>query len=595
MTQTDNLTEIFKISKQALDFKEIESLVETFENEAQLRKKFNMACLNFTDSICVDSDKIVLPKLYTENSIVSDALVKILEVHRVNRKKISSRIKFILKPLRFIEMLLGFKRNNLIEDNMFITYSKINVISFFLKRFVINLSLSFCSYNYKKNPIADKILICFEFPWFSFVKEGKSISNSVFSSKNVESFSLAEYLSGPVSDKSTGIISIGEYHLKRWDSSAELHHDLIMKREVVVRHLAPPNKIIKQLYLFIQNSRECFNLFSNLNIKSQPDQGVLWLSLLNYYTKTVDIQYLLSSFVKKNKSVKLLFNANSFYSFPWYAHFVEKKYHYMYADNCCYFPFSYFSPNDKVNKIPKLINNKTLFYGFLEWPIYNRVIGKSDIGYQGVARLTNSIRKVDEKSLVATNEESSLQLGAIQRFHSDVHVCESENTEAHTGGGKILYLDGSTRTIDAQLSVFDVPSTFVTPKIAKMYIDSLFEYVKQHDVTLYIRPKYTATKDLIESIKEFKCKNQHLSDRVVIVSSRLPLQEILSSINPILILVKPMSSTLLFARKLGYQAHYYIPESLQKVFNSLSKSHSVPESDFKGNWVSESSVNLLIE
>ena len=72
---------------------------------------------------------------------------------------------------------------------------------------------------------------------------------------------------------------------------------------------------------------------------------VLYLYLLIYFTRSIGVQSYIRE-LKGDEHVKLIINANSFYNYPWHAHYITDKSFYMYADNCCYFPFAYYSPSE---------------------------------------------------------------------------------------------------------------------------------------------------------------------------------------------------------------------------------------------------------
>ena len=127
----------------------------------------------------------------------------------------------------------------------------------------------------------------------------------------------------------------------------------------------------------------------------------------------------------------------------------------------------------------------------------------------------------------------------------------------------MLFLDGVTRDTDCQLPILDVPTTFGKPVVSKIYYDSLFELIKNNNVTIYIRAKYHETSDLMHAVEDFRTANANFSDKLIITSSRAPLQDVLDSINPSIVLVKPLSSTYLFSRELGYPSYFYLPKHLK--------------------------------
>jgi len=594
MTQKSNLIKIIKQSYRVLKAPEYILLEKAFEQEARLREAFNVECISFIDSACIGSEEILLPKYYSVKSIISEMLADLLGDHKNKRFLILkiARIarkpfKLIFKPEKYIE----------IEERLFIFLSTVFILLFFIKRLSINIVSVFSRLKLIgcDNDNSSHYLVCVGFPWYSYARNLIVEQNKNTSNRGSMFLGLADYILNASFPKNTRVISVGEYHSNAWESSPELHGDLIIDKRVALRRFANPVSFIKQFRRQFINMKSALKIIAGLRISNYLDKIVVTLSILKYCTSSVDTQEFINDLKKKNIDVTIFYNANAFYSFPWYANAIDEKYHYMYADNCCYFPFSYFSPSINANYSPKIIENNMLLYGFLEWPIWNRIVGEKDIGYQGVSRLSHSINKRVYNIESSINEELPLQLGSIQRFSASSKISHANEFQHGTGRDSVLFLDGGTRDTNSQLPFFDVPATFYRPEVAKVYYESLFNLIKNQDVTIYIRPKYRATNDLVDAVNNFISENKSYADRVVIVSSRLPLQNILSSTNPSVVLVRPLSSTYLFSRELGYQSYYYLPKCLSNIFDKMIYSKGLSNPNIQDDWISEDDIKHLLQ
>ena len=584
---------ILKQSYKVLNSLKATSLEEEFDQEAKLRETFNIQCISFIDAVCKNCNKIQLPKYYSCKSIVSEILVGLIESHRKNRLTIIKISKFILNPLSFKKNKSKLRNN--VEEDVFVFLSMLFVFSYCIKRLLVNTISVFSSLKIEGGEAlpSSGYILCVGFPWYSYVKHSKHEENEYVRSEK-KLYGLADYIKSSTRFKDNTIISIGEYESSDWGSSQNLHKNTLIKKHVANRKVANPVILFEQIKLQIINAGQALNIASNLKFNGFLDKLLISLSIIKYCTSAVDTQKFLSDLLSSGEPVTLLYNANSFYSFPWYAAIVEEKYHYMYADNCCYFPFSYFSPSIDTNRTPSLIKNSTLFYGFLEWPIFSRIVGEKDIGYQGVSRLSHSIQKQYYRISTTIGEEQPFQLGSIQRFFESSDDQIENEIAANELVKTVLFLDGITRDIDNQIPIFDVPTTFLKPEVTKIYYDSLFDFIKNHDVTIHIRSKYQASNDLLNAVNVFLSAYPEYSCRLKITSSRAPLQEILSSINPSIVLVRPLSSTYLFSSKLGYQSYYYLPKYLQNIFDKMLSDYDMPKLSNQNDWISEDGLNNIL-
>ena len=568
------------------------SLADAFEQEMRLRKEFNITCISYVKSLHPDVDSIsMLPEGYSVFSILTDVITKGIESHR------SVRIK-LLRISIFISGLSLLKKpdsRNKLQKSIFVFISKISIVYFFLKSIIANFIRTFYQL-VLPNMDSEKLLVCVNFPWYSFVEHEYDAASSSMDANKCENIKmtlgLANYILSSYELAKSKVISINEYHLDFWQSDAGLHNDKLLPRIKVNRRPGNLFIIFQQINNQFINLKMVFKFMPSFKNNKGIDKLIILLGLVKYFTQSPEIYGFLKEL--KLKNINLLINANEFYCFPWYANVIEKKSHYMYSENSCYFPFSYFSPAKKFIKEPLLNKSRDLLYGFLEWPLYFRSSGNFDIGYHGVMKLTNAVmrREGDDKHISEPVETIPLQLGSIIRFN-DIEKSDILDKSIKDKGKKsILFLDSLTYSNDQQLTIFDVPYFFCSKKITMLYYQTLLEYVNQHNLSLLIRPKYRINRILDSVINELSSRER---ESINFMSSMASLQDVLNEVDPSILLIKPMSSTYFFTLNLGFQPKYFIPDKLVNIFDELNDSMSDKKINYREQWVTEKDLLPVIQ
>lgn len=573
------------------------SLETAFYRESKLRKKFNLECINMVDTVCKnDILKVSLPAEYSIKSIITEIICTYLTSYRTKRIKILNVAKTVVRQLGFLKLV---NKENVAkhEEQLFIFLSKAYLIKYSIKCLMLNVARIFfrlkAKLNIKDNKQDKKYLICINFPRYAFVKQ--SITRTSQQSEDLDkSLSFANYLLSTGDAKERKILSIGEYDQDFWETSLGAHLENALDRDALCRKLASPLTVFKQLGEQLYNIRIAFEIYSSLNNNGIINKVLIFFGLLNYFTQFAEI----FGFVKKaskNNSIKLIFNANAFYVFPWYGYMVSDKSHYMYADNCCYFPFAYFSPSKELKHSPILNSSSELMYGFLEWPIYYRTIGGSDIGYQGVARLSNSLSRlnVSEKFEKDENISLPLQIGSIKALDDSSAKGTNSYSSEEIKNKTVLFIDSKTIYPEQQYSSVDVPTVFYSPEVSEHYYRSFMDIANSRNVSILIKPKYLVSNILLSVIEEISGQDTINGSDVSVISPTVSLHETIISINPDVLLIRPMSSTYLFTELLGFEPHYFIPDSILNIFEDMKGSLNSSKYS-KDNWLNEKGlINIL--
>ncbi len=592
-----NFNRLIKKNYQILIEPEADSLDTAFSRECKLREKFNKECIQMVETICNDGSKmILLPEQYSIKSIITEVICAYLTSYRTNRINILTAAKYLIRVLTLLK-LTNKKSAAKFEESLFVFLSKVYLCFFSIKSLMLNMARIFFKLEYieksSNEEQKNKYLLCINFPRYAFFKQNITRTNK--QSGDLEKcLSFANYLCSTGDVEESSIVSIGEYTQEFWASSSEAHLENILEHYMTCRKLASPLIVYQQIIEQLKNIKIVFKLFSSLNPGDFVNKVFIFFGLLNYFTQFAEV----FGFVKgmsKNKSVKLIINANSFYVFPWYAHLIADKSHYMYADNCCYFPFAYFSPSKDLKYNPVLNESDALMYGLLEWPLYYRVVGLSDIGYQGVARLSKSLSMTNSTVTIDREENISipLQIGSMKSIGNSSHNENGLLRTEHSKKKTVLFLDSKTIYPEQQYSSIDVPNVFYTPEVSEHYYRSFVDVANNNNVSILIKPKYVVSKILLSVIEQMSAKNTSSESEVTVVPPLDSLQETIISINPDILLIRPMSSTYLFVESLGFEPHYYIPDSIINIFENMK--NNLNSSEFmKDNWLNEQGLlNML--
>ena len=588
---------LFIKSYQILTYSTPDSLEQAFHEECELREKFNIDCIEFVETACKNINaKNKLPEEYSTSAIVMEIVQSFLVTHRKKRVLFLNISKTLLKPLNYI---LRFKQSfiNRREQSLFVKISILHLLIYSIKRIIINMIRVGFKLDIKpkiKSDLKNKsYIICADFPWHAFVKQTKDTNNNQYETTNNYS-SLIDYLVSAGEVESREVISINEYEQAIWNSSTELHSESLFSRYRSYRYLAPPLYALKQTINQLPNIKNALNVYIQLNVKGFMNNVFILFGILKYFTDYPEIYGFIKNYSKDN-SLKLIINANNFYCFPWWAHMVSDKKHYMYADNCCNFPFAYFSPSNEFKHLPVLNESSKLMFGFLEWPIYFRDIGKHDLGYKGVSRLSTSLLnfKKPQKNVLEKDESTPLQLGAIKAFSKLASTEQKELSSIKYKKKRILFLDAKSLYPERQYLQLDVPNVFLSPEVAEHYYQCFISIAEENDVTVVIRGKHVIGDALSSVIKKNLNESNSEKDSIVAISPLMPLQDAIFSVNPDILLIRPVSSTHLFVEHLGFKPYYFIPDTIIKIFNGMGSYYGSSTFD-RDQWISEYDVLDLL-
>lgn len=598
------VNDLFRQSYEILKAKESSSVDTKFEKEARFRNSFNSVCISYIKQICDQQEKnnVSLPSGYTKYSIAADCLSFMLELHRRKRAAIFRGVKVVIKPLAYLKSkrLVSNEVLEKSEKYLFVFLSDVHIFIVSTRYLLVNIFRLFSKQKIelsKNNKLGDEpVLICANFPWYSFVNQTDRKGAEKIHFKVTDTFGLSDYILSDEKLSKMKVLSIGEYDLPRFDSSIQLHEKCMLEREVLKRSVTDIFTFFKQASFFLKNMSVACRFFSSLHTTSFFDKIIFLILSLRYFTHDPDIFYAIKK-ISEARDVRLLLNANSFYNYPWCGSMVMDKSYYMYADNCCYFPFAYFSPSKNFVESPELSKSEVLLFGFLEWQLYFRVAGRQDVGYKGVNRLTFSLnQKENIKNIGLVNYKSHpLQLGSIKHFNSEKNTVDLKEILSDVNNKKILFLDANTADTKEQFSIFDVPNHFISSEVATIYYKALIEFVLNNNTTVFIRPKHRVNSMLNNIIDEILGElNASKKDKVVVVSPHQPLQELLAQIKPDILLLRPMSSTYLFTKELDYLPYYFIPKKLQAVFNRLENKYVPAVNESIKPWVNEQDISDLL-
>ena len=179
-----------------------------------------------------------------------------------------------------------------------------------------------------------------------------------------------------------------------------------------------------------------------------------------------------------------------------------------------------------------------------------------------------------------------LQLGSTNTFH----VIKKHPDDVSSN---ILFLDAATYPYDIHLSAFDVPNLFYTVDVAELYYKSLCDFANENKVSIYIRQKDRGAKSINQEMEKIIEINDG-EKQIHMTEPDKPLQDVIEKINPKIVLIRPMSSTYLFVRKMGCKPYFYIPHALQTIYDKVEEFYISEHAPFKQQWVNESKLHAIL-